>query len=75
MFSSWQRKRSFRGDMTQELAVHSKAGSGLAELVPTWMPIWAFPIVCCQLVLGAADPGDPGNPGNPGDLETSPRWS
>lgn len=41
-----------------ELAVHSKAGSGLAELVPTWMPIWAFPIVCCQLVLGSIASGN-----------------
>ena len=26
----------------QELAVHSKTGSGTAELIPVWMPLWTI---------------------------------
>ena len=33
----------------QELAVHSKTGSGTAELIPVWMPVWTI----CFISLSA----------------------
>ena len=39
----------------QELAVHSKTGSGTAELIPVWMPVWticfiSFSVMTCALL-------------------------
>lgn len=44
--------------LTQEVAVHTKAGLGVAELVPTWMPIITIYFICFQVVLGAGNPGN-----------------
>lgn len=42
-----------------ELAVHTKAGSGDAELVPTWMPTWTISILWFQVLLGLFAIGNP----------------